>query len=67
MRNRRTWRIPPPPKYSETCCSNVPLSGCVRADEPEKRKKTCPVCNYHARLSAKERLDITVDKDSFAV
>ena len=34
-------------------------------DEFEKRKKTCPVCNYHARLSAKERLDITVDKDSF--
>ena len=34
-------------------------------DEFEKRNKTCPVCNYHARLSAKERLDITVDKDSF--
>lgn len=34
-------------------------------DEFEKRKKTCPACNYHARLSAKERLDITVDKDSF--
>ena len=34
-------------------------------DEFEKRKKTCPTCNYHARLSAKERLDITVDKDSF--
>ena len=34
-------------------------------DEFEKRKKTCPVSNYHARLSAKERLDITVDKDSF--
>ena len=34
-------------------------------DEFEKRKKTCPTCNYHARLSAKERLDITADKDSF--
>ena len=41
-------------------CQNV-----FYMDEFEKRKKTCPVCNYHARLSAKERLDITVDKDSF--
>lgn len=41
-------------------CQNV-----FYMDEFEKRKKTCPVCNYHARLSAKEHLDITVDKDSF--
>lgn len=41
-------------------CQNV-----FYMDEFEKRKKACPVCNYHARLSAKERLDITVDKDSF--
>lgn len=41
-------------------CQNV-----FYMDEFEKRKKTCPVCNYHARLSAQERLDITVDKDSF--
>lgn len=41
-------------------CQNV-----FYMDEFEKRKKTCPDCNYHARLSAKERLDITVDKDSF--
>ena len=41
-------------------CQNV-----FYMDEFEKRKKTCPVCNYHARLSANERLDITVDKDSF--
>lgn len=34
-------------------------------DEFEKRKKTCPTCNYHARLTWRERLEITVDKDSF--
>lgn len=34
-------------------------------DEFEKRRKTCPSCNYHARLSWKERLEITADKDSF--
>lgn len=27
--------------------------------------KVCPNCNYHGRLSAKERIAITVDKDSF--
>ncbi|MBR4305428.1 MAG: acetyl-CoA carboxylase carboxyltransferase subunit beta [Ruminiclostridium sp.] len=34
-------------------------------DEFEKRRKTCPSCNYHARLSWKERLEITADKDSY--
>ena len=34
-------------------------------DEFEKRRKTCPTCNYHARLSWRERLEITADKDSF--
>ncbi len=37
----------------------------IYMDEFEKRKKTCPTCNYHARLTAKERLEITADKDSF--
>ena len=26
--------------------------------------KVCPHCNYHSRLTARERLDITIDKDS---
>lgn len=34
-------------------------------DEFEKRRKTCPTCNYHARLTWRERLEITADKDSF--
>lgn len=34
-------------------------------EEFEKLNKVCPVCNYHARLSSRERLDITVDKGSF--
>lgn len=34
-------------------------------EEFDKLNKVCPVCNYHARLSARERLDITVDKGSF--
>ncbi|MDE6539955.1 MAG: acetyl-CoA carboxylase, carboxyltransferase subunit beta [Ruminococcus sp.] len=31
----------------------------------EELNKICPNCNYHGRLSAKERLTITVDKESF--
>lgn len=30
-----------------------------------KNGKVCPNCNYHSRLSARERLEITVDKGSF--
>ncbi|MCL2020162.1 MAG: acetyl-CoA carboxylase, carboxyltransferase subunit beta [Oscillospiraceae bacterium] len=31
----------------------------------EKDRKVCSNCNYHARLTWKERLDLTADKDSF--
>lgn len=33
-------------------------------EEFEKRGKVC-ACGYHARISARERLDITIDKGSF--
>ncbi len=41
-------------------CRNVTFM-----EEFNKAGKVCPECNYHSRLSAKERLDITVDKGSF--
>lgn len=41
-------------------CRNVTFM-----EEFQENGKVCPHCNYHARLSAKERLDITVDSDSF--
>ncbi len=31
----------------------------------EELHRVCPNCNYHGRLSAKERIAITVDKNSF--
>lgn len=34
-------------------------------EEFEKKHRVCPNCNYHARLSAAERLEITIDKGSF--
>lgn len=34
-------------------------------EEISANNKVCPSCNYHMRLSAKERLTITVDKGSF--
>lgn len=41
-------------------CSSV-----IYQDEFEHAMKVCPKCGYHARLTWKERLDLTVDKDSF--
>ena len=44
---------------------------CPRCQKAEFREnfilagKVCPHCNYHARLTAKERLDMTVDPGSF--
>lgn len=37
----------------------------VFMDEFVHNGKICPKCNYHARIGARERIDITVDKGSF--
>lgn len=37
----------------------------VLLERYEELHRVCPNCNYHGRLSAKERIAITVDKDSF--
>ncbi|MCL2109461.1 MAG: acetyl-CoA carboxylase, carboxyltransferase subunit beta [Oscillospiraceae bacterium] len=53
---------------------NIPadlLSKCPRCrfvvfkEDFEKSRKVCTNCNYHARLSWKERLEMTADKNSF--
>jgi len=33
--------------------------------EIERNLKVCPKCNYHFRISARERLDLLVDRDTF--
>ncbi|MFN3480465.1 MAG: acetyl-CoA carboxylase, carboxyltransferase subunit beta [Thermodesulfovibrionales bacterium] len=33
--------------------------------EIEKNLKVCPKCNYHFRISAQERLELLIDKDTF--
>lgn len=44
----------------------MPPLPAVRAGEPVSGTgKVCPNCNYHARLTAAERLRITADKNSF--
>ncbi len=61
-------------KGSNHVRSNIPndlLFKCPRCqnvmfmDEFKSAMKVCSACNYHARISARERLEITVDKDSF--
>jgi len=37
----------------------------VYRKEVEKNLKICPKCNYHFRISARERISLLVDKDSF--
>lgn len=37
----------------------------VYNEEFVREMKVCPTCNYHARLTWQERLDLTVDKGSF--
>ena len=37
----------------------------VYREEFEKNKQVCMACNYHARISHRDRLEMTVDKGSF--
>lgn len=37
----------------------------IMMDELVKNLKVCPECGYHSRISAQERLSLTVDKGSF--
>ncbi len=49
----------PPMFKCPRCQGTSPLS------RYEELHRVCPVCGYHGRLSAAERIQITVDKDSF--
>ena len=57
---KNTVDIPKDLMFKCPRCQNV----CFM-DEFKKVNKVCPVCNYHSRISARERLDITIDKGSF--
>lgn len=56
----------------DTTAEHEPMFKCPRCQQsvPEsqfqEQGKVCPNCNYHARLTAAERLRITADKNSFA-
>ena len=39
--------------------------GTVPLDRYEELLRVCPACNYHGRLSARERIALTFDKNSF--
>lgn len=41
------------------CQNTIPL------DRYEELIRVCPKCNYHGRMSARDRIKITADKDSF--
>jgi len=54
-----------------TAQNEVPVMKCPRCrknvvvDEYLALNSVCPVCGYHGRLTARERLDLTCDKGSF--
>ena len=58
------------PKHEKTDIPKGLLFKCPRCanntfmEDFAANGKVCPRCNYHSRLSARERLDITIDKDS---
>ena len=49
----------PPMFKCPRCQDTSPLS------KYEELHRVCPKCNYHGRLSARERISITADRDSF--
>lgn len=59
-----------PPKKKKTDIPKGLLFKCPRCsnntfmEDFAANGKVCPHCNYHSRLTARERLDITIDKDS---
>ena len=48
------------PVYKCPRCQSI-----INLDRFEELKKVCPSCNYHGRMTARERIAITVDKGSF--
>ena len=50
----------PPMFKCPRCQGTSPLS------KYEELHRVCPKCNYHGRLSSRERIAITVDKESFS-
>ena len=48
------------PVYKCPRCQSI-----INLDRFEELKKVCPSCNYHGRMTARERIATTVDKGSF--
>ena len=55
-----TVKVPDNMLFKCPRCLNV-----VMTDELEKNLKVCPECGYHSRLTANERINLIIDKESF--
>ena len=53
-------KVPDNLLYKCPRCQNI-----LFQEEFQALNKVCPKCNYHGRLTAKERLELTIDADSF--
>lgn len=58
-------------RFNGTQDESVPVFKCPRCQDTipleryEELHRVCPSCNYHGRLSAQERIALTVDKGTF--
>ncbi len=55
-----TVKVPDNMLFKCPRCLNV-----IMTDELEKNLKVCPECGYHSRLTATERINLIIDKESF--
>ncbi len=60
VKDKKNQNIPKDLLFKCTRCGST-----VFMDEFVHNGKICPKCNYHARIGARERINITVDKGSF--
>ncbi len=60
VNHSKSSKVPNDILYKCPRCQNVMFE-----EDFQALNKVCPKCNYHGRLTAKERLAITLDADSF--
>jgi acetyl-CoA carboxylase carboxyl transferase subunit beta len=60
IHSSRTSSVPNDILYKCPRCQNV-----IFEEDFQAMNRVCPKCNYHGRLTAKERLRLTLDTDSF--
>ena len=62
---RKKKSAPPPPPKEEIWVQCLSCGAHIYKVEWEKNLQVCPKCNYHGRLTCRERLALILDPDTF--